>query len=239
MNINKLSSILLAIVIFLSVLAYMPVRISPVQALEIIEIPTGLLVVEEGKSVDFNVTIQNDGTEGTVSVSVTCDIATFTTSETGFNMAAWETRTIKCTAHGLPVGEDTYSKIKVFAQKRGATDTKYIDILVKLASFGGTTVTMVVTPSPSSPSDVFYFWIFVIGAIIVLVVVFTFGTRKKIGPSVEAKVEPPRTEVMPTELKTVVEKEREGVRGAICAACGYVNPPYAVNYCVKCGAKLK
>jgi len=197
----------------------------------IVDVPSSLKV-EEGKSIDFEVEIRNDGTDGTVSIAVTCPIATFTTSETGFDMKASEVREIKCKAYGLNVEKDTTDQIEVFAQGRGGTDTKYIALTVE--NVEGWTPTVTPAPSPSPSSD--YLWIVVIGVVVVLGIVLVLASRKRIAPVSEAKVKPLRKEAIPTaRLPTVVEKEKR----ATCSVCGYNNPPYAVNYCVKCGARLK
>jgi hypothetical protein len=195
----------------------------------IVDVPSSLKV-EEGKSIDFEVKIRNDGTDGTVSVTVTCPIATITTSETGFDMKAGEAREIKCKAYGLNVEKDTTEQIKAFAQGRGGTDTRYIALTVENVE-GGTPPTVTPIPPPTPLSD--YWWIIVIGVVVILGIVLVLAARKKVEPSLEAK--PPRKEATPTELPTLVEKEKK----MTCPACGYNNPPYAVNYCVKCGARLK
>ncbi len=89
------------------------------------------LTVKEGQSVSFEVKVRNMGTVGTVSVAVTCPIATISTGTTGFELQEGEERTISCTAYGLNVDGDTSNQIKVFAQGRGGTDTKYIGITVQ------------------------------------------------------------------------------------------------------------
>jgi len=94
-----------------------------------------------------------------------------------------------------------------------------------------TTVTGMVATEPSFD----YWWIIAIAVIAVFVIVVALATRKKIKPALKAEVEPTTKEVMTTELPTIVEKEKR----ATCSVCGYLNPPYAVNYCVNCGARLK
>jgi len=93
-----------------------------------------------------------------------------------------------------------------------------------------TTITGIATTEPSFN----YWWIAALAAVAILGIVAALSTRKRTKPSPEAKVEPPRKEVKPTELPAV-EKERR----ITCSSCGHVNPPYAVNYCVNCGARLK
>jgi len=186
-----------------------------------------MLVVEEGKSVDFDVKVRNDGTEGAVSVAITCPVATITTTSTGFNMKQGETVTIHCSAYGLNVGKDTLEQIKIFAQGRGGTDTQYIDLTVK--DVEGATPK---TPPPPAPSFD-YWWMVLIGIVIIVGIILALATRKKrVEPISEAKIEPPRKEAVPT-VPTVVKK------GVTCPTCGYNNPPYAANYCVNCGARLK
>jgi len=100
-----------------------------------------------------------------------------------------------------------------------------------MITYGGTTVTEVVTTSP--PSDLFYWWIIVIGVVVIVGIVLVFAARKKVEPSLKAKS--PKKEAIATEFPPVVEKESR----VTCSICGHVNPPYAVHYCVNCGARLK
>jgi len=86
--------------------------------------PSPLPAIDEGKSVDFSVTVKNVGTEGTVDISCSSDAYSFTPlTATTRNMQVDETFTFKFRAYALNVFSDRDTIINIFVQGRGDTDT--------------------------------------------------------------------------------------------------------------------
>jgi len=86
--------------------------------------PSPLPPIDEGKSVDFSVTVKNVGTEGTVDISCSSDAYSFTPlTSTTRNMQVDETFTFKFRAYALNVFSDRDTNVNILVQGRGGTDT--------------------------------------------------------------------------------------------------------------------
>lgn len=114
--------------------------------------PDPLPTIEEGKKTVFEVSVKNEGTEGTVSIASSSESYSFNPlTATSINMEVEETFTFKFEAFALNVFEDKDTTTKIFVQGRGGSDT--YNLLGQITNVEGYTPPI---PDPTQTSLIIY-----------------------------------------------------------------------------------
>ena len=135
-------------------------------------VPSPLPAIDEGDSVDFSVKVENEGTEGTVDISVSSDAYSFTPlTATTRNMEEEEVFTFKFRAYALNVFADKDTTVNVFVQGRGATDTYILEGQILNVEGYTPPIPDIVDPPVDGNGGGGFPWIWIIVAIIIVCII--------------------------------------------------------------------